>query len=83
MSRRSRVLLGAAIALLVPAGSATAATITVTTTADDPTPGDHQCSLRKAIEAVDAPGAASGDCAPAAFGPNTIVLGPNTYYADQ
>src|SRR5262249_49813301 len=28
---------------------------------------------------VDAPGNAGGDCAPAAFGANTIVLGPNRY----
>jgi CSLREA domain-containing protein len=59
-----------------PAG---AATLTVTTTFDTINPGDGVCSLREAIETVDSPGSASGDCAAAAFGANTIVLGPNTY----
>lgn len=56
-----------------------AATITVTARYDDTAAGDGQCSLRKAIADVDNPGANSGDCAPAAFGANTIVLGSGSY----
>ena len=58
----------------VAAGSAAAATIKVTTTFDDLAQGDGQCSLRKAILDVNSPGSAQTDCAPAAFGANTIVL---------
>src|SRR6202034_990612 len=58
---------------------AQAATITVNTSNDDTAQGDHVCSRRKAIEAVDSPGAASGDCAPAAFGANTILLPAGDY----
>jgi CSLREA domain-containing protein len=61
------------------AGPAAAATLTVNTANDETTPGDHLCSLREAIQAVDSPGSANGDCAPAAFGANTIVLGALTY----
>jgi hypothetical protein len=61
------------------AGSAAAATITVTTTFDDQSPGDGQCSLRKAVADVDSPGSSQTDCAPAAFGSNTIVLGAQRY----
>lgn len=63
---RLRLTTSIALACMAAAtASAQAATITVTTTADDTTQGDHACSLRKAIQAVDAPGAASGDCAAA------------------
>lgn len=65
--------------LAAAAASAQASTITVTTSTDDVTAGDHLCSLRKAIAAVDSPGTASGDCAAAAYGANTIVLAPGTY----
>ena len=36
---------------------------------------DFQCSLRQAIMDVDSPGNPTGNCAPAAFGANTIALG--------
>lgn len=73
-------LLAAAVAVVfgVSAGNAAAATITVTTTTDETT-ANGQCSLREALQAADAPGSADGDCAPAAFGANTIVLGPHSY----
>lgn len=67
------------IAVLVTAAPAGAATLTVSTTFDTNNPGDGVCSLREAIQAVDSPGSASGDCAAAAFGANTIVLGANSY----
>jgi CSLREA domain-containing protein len=63
----------------VGAGHAAAAVITVNTTSDDTNNGDGLCSLRKAIADVDAPGSNNGDCAPAAFGANTIKLGPRRY----
>ena len=63
--------------LAATAGSAAAATITVNTTFD--TSSGSQCSLRQAIMDVDSPGSASGGCAAAAFGDNTIVLGAFTY----
>jgi CSLREA domain-containing protein len=75
-------MLGAAVVaalLALSAGNAAASTLTVNTTADETVAGDGQCSLREAVQAVDAPGSAGGDCAPAAFGPNTIVLGPHMY----
>jgi CSLREA domain-containing protein len=59
------------------AASAAAATITVNTTGDGT--GSGVCSLREAILDVDSPGSPVGDCAAAAFGANTIELGPNTY----
>jgi CSLREA domain-containing protein len=59
------------------AGTAAAATITVNTTLDGTNPG--QCSLREAILDVDSPGSPVGNCAAAAFGANTIVLGGGTY----
>ena len=74
----SSVVLGLFVAL--SATPALAATLTVNTTTDETTPGDHLCSLREAIQAVDSPGSANGDCAPAAFGDNTIVLGAHIYY---
>ncbi len=77
---RPRLLLLVTIAFLAGTGaSAAAATIKVTTAADDTVAADGLCSLRKAIEAVDSPGTASGDCAAAAFGANTILLAPGTY----
>lgn len=64
------------------AAQAGASTLTVNTGADSVSPGPGQCSLREAIQAVDSPGSTEGGCAPAAFGPNTIVLGrgQTTYY---
>jgi CSLREA domain-containing protein len=82
MSRKCFLLLGFVLAMLLTTGSAVAATLTVNTTADELTPNDGQCSLREAINAVDSPGTAS-DCGAAAFGANTIVLGPHTYALDQ
>jgi CSLREA domain-containing protein len=77
---RERLLVMTAAAVLgVSAGPAVAATLTVNTAADESPAGDGLCSLREAIEAVDSPGSGSVDCAPAAFGANTIVLGPGTY----
>ena len=76
---RGRVLAFVTIAAAVSAGPAGAATLTVTTTVDETIAGDHACSLREAIAAVNTPGSANGDCAAAAFGSNTIVLGPETY----
>ena len=61
------------------ASSANAATLNVTTTNDETTPGDGQCSLREAIAAANAPGAAAGDCGTADPTSNTIVLGAHTY----
>ena len=79
---RSRCL-SLLVCMLATAGVATspavAATLTVNTTGDDTSPFDGMCSLREAIEAVDSPGSQDGACAPAAFGPNTIVLGPHPY----
>jgi hypothetical protein len=63
--------------LAVTAGRAAAATIAVNTTFDGT--GGNQCSLRQAILDVDSPGGTQGGCTPAAFGANTIVLGPYTY----
>src|ERR1700721_2024456 len=63
--------------LATTAARAAAATITVNTTQDSTTSG--QCSLRQAVMDVDTPGSPSGDCAAAAFGPNTIVLDAATY----
>lgn len=60
------------------AAAANAATITVTTTADESTPGDGLCALREAIIAVDSPGI-TNDCGMADAGANTIVLGAHTY----
>ncbi|HEY2438227.1 MAG TPA: CSLREA domain-containing protein, partial [Solirubrobacteraceae bacterium] len=67
------------LAIAASAGSAHAATITVNTTFDDQNQGDNQCSLRKAIQDVDTPGSGQTDCAPAAFGANTIVLAAGRY----
>src|SRR5438270_852021 len=67
-------------AVIGGAGPAGAATLTVTSGFDENIAGDGACSLREAVLAVDSPGSANGDCAPAAFGANTIVLGPQTYF---
>lgn len=67
-----------AVLLTVGVGSASAATLTVTTTTDETTSGDHQCSLREAVAAVDAPATAT-DCGTADNAGNTIALGPTTY----
>lgn len=66
-------------ATAVWASQAVASTLTVNTAFDDTGPYDGLCSLRDAIEAVDSPGSQDGACAPAAFGPNTIVLGALQY----
>jgi CSLREA domain-containing protein len=79
MLSRKLVVLGVTVAVLVGAGPAAAATITVNTTGDDNNQGDGQCSLRKAIADVNSPGSGQTDCAPAAFGANTIMLGAGTY----
>jgi CSLREA domain-containing protein len=73
--------LGIAIALAA-AVPAAAAALTVNTTRDETTPGDGLCSLREAIQAVDSPATANGDCAPVAYDVNTIVLGAHTYELD-
>ena len=79
MLRPRLLAAGCGITLLAGVAPATAATITVNTTFDDTNQGDGQCSLRKAIADVDSPGSSQTDCAPAAFGANTIVLGAQTY----
>ncbi len=79
MRRLTLCTLLLAAVLTFGASPAMAATITVNVRYDDSTPGDGLCSLRKAIADVDDPGANSGDCAPAAFGANTIVLGSGSY----
>ncbi len=73
----ARSLSVALAVLAVGAAPAGAATLTVTTTADSLAAG--QCSLRKAVQAVDAPGTAIPDCGTASAVGNTIVLGPQTY----
>src|SRR5437764_2584905 len=75
-------LLALVVLLMVgaSAGTASAATIPVTTTFDDQSAGDGQCSLRKAIQDVNSPGSSQSDCAPAAFGANTIVLGASSQH---
>ena len=67
-------LLALVVLLMVgaSAGTASAATIPVTTTFDDQSAGDGQCSLRKAIQDVNSPGSSQSDCAPAAFGPEQL-----------
>ncbi len=67
-------------AAAIAAPAASAATLTVNSNFDNTTSGDGQCSLREAILAVDSPGSAGGDCAPAAFGANTIVLKSGRYF---
>ena len=67
-------------AAAIAAPAASAATLTVNSTFDETNSGDGSCSLREAILAVDSPGSASGDCAPAAFGANTIVLKASRYF---
>ena len=78
-----RVLRAASAMLTVAAiaaPAAGAATLTVNSTFDETNASDGSCSLREAILAVDSPGSASGDCAAAAFGANTIVLKPGRYF---
>jgi CSLREA domain-containing protein len=67
-------------AAAIAAPAASAATLTVNSTFDETNSGDGSCSLREAILAVDSPGSAGGDCAPAAFGANTIVLKASRYF---
>lgn len=71
-----RALLGLTLLLALPA-AAHAATLTVTTTADDTTPGDGTVSLREAITALNA-GSAGGDADitnqnPGTFGSNDTI----------
>ncbi len=78
---RVRVAACAAMtAAAIAAPAASAATLTVNSTFDETNSGDGSCSLREAILAVDSPGSAGGDCAPAAFGANTIVLKASRYF---
>ena len=78
---RVRVAACAAMtAAAIAAPAASAATLTVNSTFDETNSGDGSCSLREAILAVDSPGSAGGDCAPAAFGANTIVLKAGRYF---
>ena len=79
MLRGRLFMFGVGIVMLASAAPAAAATIVVNTTNDDQQQGDGQCSLRKAIAEVDSPGISQTDCAPAAFGANTIVLGGGSY----
>src|SRR5579871_4514072 len=80
MFRRCLMVLVTTVAsLALISGAAAAATLTVNTTQDETNPHDGLCSLREAIQAVDSPGTANGDCAPAAFGANTIVLPAGRY----
>jgi CSLREA domain-containing protein len=75
---RGRLALTTLLALvIVPAGLARAATITVNTRSDELKAGDGLCSLREAISAVD--GIGSGDCGAAGIASNTIVLGAGHY----
>jgi hypothetical protein len=78
---RSGLLLPAlsAAAIAMSGATAQAATLNVNTPIDSISTGPGQCSLREAIQEVDSPGTATGGCAPAAFGANTIVLGQGTY----
>ena len=84
-------LAGAAMTLAGTAASAVPAhaaglninMITVNTTSDDATIGDGLCSLRKAINAVDDPGAIDPDCTSAAFGANEIVIPAGEYTLSQ
>jgi CSLREA domain-containing protein len=55
-----------------------AATLTVSTTADEFQSGDSLCSLREAVSAVNSPGT-PGDCGTASVGANTIQLAAKTY----
>src|SRR5277367_6415868 len=72
------LVLGVVVAASSPP-AASAATLVVNTTQDDTTAGNGLCSLREAISEVDAPGTAS-DCGLADVGgPNTIMLGAQTY----
>ena len=70
----------AAILACVLGGAATAhaATLTVTTIADNLTSHDGQCTLREAITAINAFGT-STDCGTADSSGNTIVLGRHAY----
>jgi hypothetical protein len=67
-----------AAVICVSAAPAAAATLTVTTIYDEQLQGDHFCSLREAINTITAP-PGNGDCPAPDPGPNTIILGGNTY----
>jgi CSLREA domain-containing protein len=82
MLRRSAivlVLLPWAIGLFPP--TASAATITVTTTQDEWNENDAACGLREAIQAANI-NAAFGGC-PAGSGPDTIQLATGPYILDE
>ena len=75
MLRRWLLPLVPLVVIASAAAQARASTLTVNTGIDSVSPGPGLCSLREALQAVDSPGSTAGGCAPAAFGPNTIVLG--------
>jgi CSLREA domain-containing protein len=80
LEKHARVVVALVVAAVAASFTATAsaATITVNTTTDETTAADSTCSLREAIATVNGNG--NGDCAAAtAGGPNTIVLGADTY----
>ena len=66
-------LLSVAIAALLAAPAAQAATITVNSTADPGTGGDSQCTLREAIANANTGDNGNG-CAPGDAGEDTIVF---------
>jgi hypothetical protein len=67
-----------AVAALAPASAATASTLAVKVTRDPGLAGNHRCSLREAIAAVNAPGVRT-PCGRAGRAANTIVLQPGHY----
>lgn len=69
------VLLMTGVLMGAGAGPAAAATLQVTTTVDQLAPSGGGCSLREAIDAVDSPGSANGDCAPARSVPTRSCSG--------
>ncbi len=74
------VLTGLAVACIWMVASARAATITVTTTADDPTGDALACSLTEAIIAANRAAARGGCPAGTPAGSNTIVLQAGATY---
>src|SRR4051794_6040281 len=73
-----RWLVAGLVVAAATAGGADAATITVSTIADETTPGDGSCSLREAVAAANL-GASTTDCALSGTGPTTIVLSAHSY----
>ena len=60
----------------LPAGLASAATITVSTTADEAALSNGRCALREAVEAANTDAAVGGCAAGDAVGADTMRLGP-------